>query len=102
MKKLTEERKDIAVYIMLFPLPSHKDAYEKSKAIECKKSLALLDDAFQHKPVPAPSCETSAIDENIKLGRELGVNATPTIILPDGRVIAGYMSAQDLAGAIGK
>ena len=102
MKKLTEERKDIAVYIMLFPLPSHKDAYEKSKAIECKKSLALLEDAFQRKPVPAPSCETSAIDDNLKLGRELGVNATPTIIFPDGRVHAGYMSAANIIGELAK
>jgi len=35
MKKVVSERKDIAFYIILYPLPMHKEAYGKSKAIIC-------------------------------------------------------------------
>ena len=46
MKKVLEKRKDIAFFIKMFPLPMHKNAYDKSKAILCGKNpAALLDDA---------------------------------------------------------
>ncbi|MFA4919149.1 MAG: hypothetical protein WC581_07855 [Thermodesulfovibrionales bacterium] len=46
---MLEERKDIAFYIKLYPLPMHKDAYGKAKTIVCEKSLALLENAFAKK-----------------------------------------------------
>ncbi|HAM52230.1 MAG TPA: hypothetical protein DCP92_16630 [Nitrospiraceae bacterium] len=101
MKKVVEERKDIAFYIKLFPLPMHKGSYEKAKAIECEKSLALLDDAFEHKELPKPKCETSVIDENIKLAEKLGISGTPTIITPDGRVLSGARDAKGIEELVG-
>ena len=53
MKKVIEKRKDIAFFIKMYPLPMHKGAYEKSKTIVCEKSLALLEDAFAKKTLPA-------------------------------------------------
>ena len=88
MKKVIEERKDIAFYIKMFPLKIHPAAYEKAKAIVCEKSLTLLDEAFEKKPLPKPKCETSVIDENIKLAEKLGISGAPSLILPDGRVIS--------------
>jgi len=96
MKKVIEKRKDIAFYIKLFPLPMHKDAYAKAKAIVCEKSLSLLEDAFERKTLPAPKCETSAIDDNISLAQKLGISGTPAIILPDGRLLPGYLEADAL------
>ncbi len=96
LQKVIEKRKDIAFYIKLFPLPNHKDAYWKSKSIQCNKSLKLLEENFEGKAPPQPSCETSAIEKNISLGREIGVNSTPTIILPDGRLIPGAIPADKL------
>ena len=101
MKKVIEERKDVAFYIKLFPLPMHKEAYDKAKAIVCEKSLKLLEDAFEKKALPKPSCETNVIDENIKLAQSLGITGTPAIILPDGRVISGYKDAKALIELIG-
>ena len=101
MKKITEERKDIAFYIKMYPLESHPEAYKKSKAIVCEKSLALLEDAFDKKPLPEPKCETTAVDENIKLAQKLGITGTPTSILPDGRIIPGYKDAKTLLNLIG-
>jgi len=102
MKKVIEKRKDIAFYIKLFPLPMHKDAYAKAKAIACEKSLSLLDDAFEKKQLPTPKCETSIIDDNIKLAQKLGINGTPAIIMPDGRLISGYLEADALIQQIEK
>ncbi len=97
MKKVVAERKNIAFYIKLFPLPMHKESYPKSKAIACAHfSLALLDDAVAGKKIPAAKCQTTAIDDNIKLGKKLGISGTPAIIFPDGRLVPGAMSADQI------
>jgi thiol:disulfide interchange protein DsbC len=101
MKKTIEERKDIAFYIKLYPLKMHPEAYEKSKTIVCEKSLALLEAAYEKKPLPKPSCETMVIDENIKLAEKLGITSLPSIVLPDGRVFPGYRDAKSLIGLLG-
>jgi thiol:disulfide interchange protein DsbC len=102
MKKVIKERKDIAFFIKLYPLPMHKEAYAKAKAIVCEKSLELLEDAFENKPMPKPKCETTAIDDNVKLAQKLGISGTPAIVMPDGRVIPGYMDADALIKSIEK
>jgi len=101
MKKIIEERKDIAFYIKVYPLKNQPDAYEKSKAILCEKSLALLEDAFEKRPIPKPKCETSAVDENVRLAQKLSITNVPSVILPDGRIIPGYKDAKTLINLIG-
>jgi thiol:disulfide interchange protein DsbC len=101
MKKVIEKRKDIAFYIKMFPLKMHPGAYEKAKAIVCEKSLSLLDDAFEKKQLPKPKCETTVIDENVKLGEKLGISGAPTLIMPDGRVIQGYREAAAIIELVG-
>jgi thiol:disulfide interchange protein DsbC len=101
MKKIVEERKDIAFLIKMNPLKIHPAAYEKAKAIVCEKSLALLDDAHSGKPLPKPNCETNAVDESMRLAEKLGLSSVPTLILPDGRVMPGYKDAKTLISLIG-
>ena len=101
MKKIVEERKDIAFFIKMNPLKIHPAAYEKAKAIVCEKSLTLLEDAHEKKPLPKPSCETSVIDENMKLAEKLGLSSVPVLIFPDGRVMPGYRDAKTLLSLIG-
>lgn len=86
----------------MFPLRIHPEAYEKAKAIVCEKSLALLEDAFEKKPLPKPKCETTVIDENIKLAEKLGISSVPSLILPDGRIISGFRNAETILGLIGR
>ncbi len=102
MKKVIEKRKDIAFYIKMFPLKIHPGAYEKAKAIVCEKSLALLDDAFEKKQLSKPKCETSVVDENLKLGEKLGISGAPALIMPNGSVIPGYKDADSLIALIDK
>ena len=96
MKKVIEERKDIVFFIKMFPLPMHKGAYEKAKAIVCEKSLALLEDAYAKKELPKPTCETTAVDANIKLAESLGITGTPALIFPDGQIIPGAIDAKTI------
>lgn len=102
MKKVIQERKDIAFYIKMFPLSIHPQAYDKAKAIVCAKSLAVLEDAFEKKELPKATCETTVVDDNIKLAGKLGISGTPAIVMPDGRLIPGYMEAPALIETITK
>lgn len=96
LKKVIEKRKDIAFYIKLLPLRIHPDAYWKSRSIICSKSLKLLEDNFEKKPIPKKDCEAKEIDENIKLAEGLGITGTPSSIMPDGSVYAGFLEADRL------
>ncbi|MEK7678552.1 MAG: DsbC family protein [Deltaproteobacteria bacterium] len=91
IKGIVSKRKDIAFYIKLFPLQMHPEAYAKSKTVICKKSTKLLDDAMAGKTLPKPDCKAEEVDNNLKLGEELGIRGTPAIIFPDGRLLPGYL-----------
>ncbi len=89
MKRVVAQRKDIVFLIKLFPLAAHKDAYWKANSIECKKSLKMMDDNFEGKPIQKFACAAKEIDDNLKIAESLGITGTPTLILPDGRVHDG-------------
>ncbi len=101
-KKVVAERKDIAFYVKMFPLKMHPGAYDKARTIVCEKSLKLLDDAFEKKQLPQPKCKTTVVDENIKLAEKLGITGTPTLIMPDGRVMSGFQDVQSLKNSVDK
>lgn len=102
MKKVVEERKDIAFLIKMFPLPIHKEAFEKAKAIVCEKSLSMLEDAFDKKQLPKPKCKTTAVDENIELAKKLGITGTPAMIPPSGKIVSGFREASAIKELIDK
>jgi thiol:disulfide interchange protein DsbC len=101
LKKVVEKRKDIAFYLKLYPLTQlHPQAYDKSKTILCKKSLALLEDVYKGKEIPAPDCDSKEVDENIKLATELGIKGTPAMVLPNGNVRPGYIDADSIINIV--
>lgn len=100
MKKVIAKRLDIAFYIKLFPLKFHKDAYWKSKSIICNKSLKMLEDNFDKKPIPKTDCDTKEIDENIRFAEKHGITGTPTMILPNGAIYQGTIDSEKLIGLI--
>jgi len=95
MKKIVSERDDVAFYLKMFPLPIHKEAYAKSKTILCAlekdnaEALKLLEDAYARKKNPAPSCETTAVDESISDAKRISVRSTPTIVFQNGKLVGG-------------
>lgn len=98
LKKLTKIAPDVAIYVMLFPLPMHPAAYDKSRTILETKSHELLDKAFEGKEVPKPTRESSkkSIDEIIKFANANGITGTPTMIMPDGTIQVGMRDAETL------
>jgi thiol:disulfide interchange protein DsbC len=100
IKQIGEKRKDIAFYIKMYPLPFHKDAYWKSKSIVCNNSIQLLQDCFDKKEIAKTDCTTEEVDNTLKLAKSLGIDGTPAIILPDGRLRMGAIPEEELTKLI--
>jgi thiol:disulfide interchange protein DsbC len=98
LKKLAEIAPDVAIHVMLFPLPMHPAAYDKSRAVLETMSSEVLDKAFEGKDVPKPEKESSkkAIDEIIKFGQANGITGTPTMVMPDGKIQVGMRDAETM------
>lgn len=99
--EVVKQDPDIAFLIKLFPLRIHPEAYTISKSIICLNSLDMLEASLAGKPVPPPLCDTPVVDQTLALARELGINSTPTLILPDGSVIPGSRKADELLRLLG-
>jgi thiol:disulfide interchange protein DsbC len=89
---------NVTVYTFLYPVLS-PDSTVKSKSIWCSKDRSsawegwMLDHAA---PTAAASCDTTAIDKNLKLGQSMNVTGTPTVFLADGRRLPGAVPADRL------
>jgi thiol:disulfide interchange protein DsbC len=87
---------DVAFFIKLYSRTNTPAVAAKARSVICAKSLALLDDAYAGKPLPPPSCASGAPEETLKLAEKLNIRGTPTLVLPDGRVLPGYRDANAL------
>lgn len=97
IKKAAAQDPDVAFLVMPYPRNRNdKATYRKCLAVVCSKSEKLLDDAYAGKEVPAPTCKSDAVDDTMKLAERLKIEGTPTMILPDGRMISGYMETEAL------
>jgi len=94
LKKVVAESKDIAFYLKLIALPMHVDARWKAQSILCSKSLQMLEDNYEQKPISKPGCETKDLDDNINLAKTLDITGTPTMIMPDGLIVSGVRDAK--------
>jgi thiol:disulfide interchange protein DsbC len=103
---LVKEDPRLAVYILLMPLEMHPDATWKTDAIVCAakermdKGLQLLEESFTGRPMAKSGCGTNYGSDGKKLGEELGIAMTPTMVLPDGRVVAGAKSRAEIGKLI--
>lgn len=96
LKKVVAQRMDIAFLLKFLPLKAHPDAYWKAKSIICEKSLKLLDDNFEKKPIPKIQCDKAELDNNVKFAEKNGISGTPTMVLPDGSLYQGSIEADRL------
>ncbi|MSM40820.1 MAG: thioredoxin fold domain-containing protein [Geobacter sp.] len=96
--KLVYMEPDLEIVVKMFPLKMHPTAYDKARVILGAGTSYLLDKAFAGEQLPTPGEKDSKepVDESIKLGEKLGVRVTPTLILPDGRMISGFYEAGKL------
>ena len=47
----------------------------------------------------SPNCP-NPVQQHFEAGESIGINATPTLILPDGELVRGYVRAQPLAARL--
>ena len=102
MKQIVAKHDDIAFAIIMNPLPMHKDAPKKAQAILCSKSIEMLNDAFEGKPVPEPTCSADALERSKEIAKSLEFNSTPTLVRDDGTVLPGYLPEDKLLDWIDK
>jgi thiol:disulfide interchange protein DsbC len=104
MKQIIAKRDDVSFALMLIPLPMHQDSPKKIEAILCSRSLAMLDDAFAGKTVPAPAatCTGDATERNKALAKTLQFDGTPTLVRDDGLVHSGVLPEEKLLDWIDK
>lgn len=104
LKAVVRRDPDIAFQIKLFPLKMHPNAYAVSKAVLCSKNpLETLESHFEGKkipPAPAP-CDAKGLDAGIAAAQQLGINSTPVLVLPNGVVLPGFKSADDILRLLG-
>ena len=88
---------NVTVYTFLYPILS-PDSAEKSKNIWCAKDKAKAwqDYMLRDQPLPAASCDVSAITRNLELGRKHKITGTPTLIFADGSRVPGAINAQQI------
>ncbi len=98
LKKLAAIAPDVAIHIMLYPLPMHPAAFDKSRTVFETKSMDLMDKAFEGKDLPAPKKDSSkkAIDEIIAFANANGISGTPTLVMPDGKIEVGMRDADTM------
>jgi thiol:disulfide interchange protein DsbC len=90
---------NVTIYVFMYPVIRPENA-DHSRMVWCApdRAKAWLELAAAPKPkVPdaAPGCG-DPVDKVLKLGRSLGVNSTPTLILANGERLSGGLSAADL------
>jgi len=99
---LVKSDPQLAVYLFLLPLEIHPDAAWKTDAILCAAKekmtagVQLLEASFEGKPLSKSECGTSYAGEGKKLGRELGIAITPTMVFSDGRVVTGAKKGEEI------
>jgi len=89
---------DVTIYTFLYPLAIHPEAEMKSKQIWCAKDRASAWNDYMLKgtlPNNQGKCETPIMNIS-RLGKELGISSTPTIIFASGRRIEGVLSYEEL------
>jgi thiol:disulfide interchange protein DsbC len=99
-KELTKVN-DVTVYIFLMPILS-QDSVEKSRAIWCAKDRAKAWDDVMLRGLALPGeakCDTP-LEKNMELAQRFRINGTPAIFLADGRMLGGYVPADELEKAM--
>lgn len=95
LQKLEKLMPDLAIYIMLYPLQQlHPQSYDKARIVLSTQSRKNLDFAFEGKELPKPEGDAgkAGVDAVIQFAQEQGINGTPMILLPDGKI---YNNARD-------
>ncbi len=88
----------IGVRYLFYPRSGpNTPAFEQAKAVWCSADRReALTQAKRGVHINAPTSCPNPIQRQYDAGESIGINATPTLILPDGEIVRGYVRAQPL------
>jgi thiol:disulfide interchange protein DsbC len=88
----------ITIRYLFFPRTGPGTAsWAKADAVWCAESRnEALTAAKSGVAVEAEDCDSTPVAEHYQLGKDLGIVGTPAIFRPDGQLISGYHSPDDL------
>ena len=92
---------NVTVHVFLYPVLG-PDSQTKSQAIWCAKDKAkAFEDWMLRNIAPTPaSCDSSAIQRNLALGKQHRITGTPTSFLPDGTRLPGAVPLEKIEQAL--
>ncbi|HAJ75755.1 MAG TPA: protein-disulfide isomerase [Gammaproteobacteria bacterium] len=90
--------KGIQVRYLAYPRGGENaDSYQKMISVWCSEDRhKSITQAKNGQNLPEMECETPILT-HYALGNELGITGTPALIFPDGRLIPGFVEADQLA-----
>ncbi|SHK54029.1 DsbC family protein [Thermocrinis minervae] len=94
------DKNGVQIRVILFPLPIHPDAFNKSVALVCEKRSF---EDYINRNFGNTQCEDGKkkIQENLDfLANKLGVRGTPTFIGMNGKIHSGVPAQEDLNSLI--
>ena len=75
-------------------------SYHRMVAAWCAEDpRAALSQVMQGSEIPAKSC-TNAVSDHFALAERLGIPGTPAIVTPEGRLLRGYTSVDELIATL--
>ena len=92
----------VKVRYLLYPRAGKgSETYKKSVAVWCAADrIKAIGIAKAGGKLEMKTC-ANPVDEHLKLGAEVGVEGTPTMIFDDGRIVPGFAPADKLLAALG-
>jgi len=94
-----QQVRDVTVYTFLIPILGG-DSPDKARNIWCaKNNSAVWRDWMIRGESPARSmgsCDTSALERNLALGKKYRVNGTPALVFEDGKRVPGALLADQV------
>ncbi len=88
---------NVTVHMFLYPILG-PDSSEKSKAIWCAKDRgkAWQDWMVRDQPPAAATCDVTAIQRNVEVGRKHRITGTPTLLFADGTRVPGALDTKQI------
>lgn len=65
-----------------------------------KDKQAALTNVKNDQPIPSASCD-NPVAAQFQMGAQVGVNGTPALFMPDGKLMPGYLPPEELARSLG-
>jgi thiol:disulfide interchange protein DsbC len=92
----------VKVRYLLYPRAGKdSETYKRSVAVWCARDrVKAIATAKRGGKLEMKTCD-NPVDQHVRLGQEVGVQGTPTIVMDDGRVLPGYAPAAELLAALG-